>query len=72
MEKGLGHVDMAWLNPSKSGGGLPDQPTYDMVITVDAIHDMARPDQVLPLVRKVCALRVKNRQQFPNRSTSPE
>ena len=52
-EKGLGHVNLAWLNPSKPGGGLPDEPTYDMMLTVDAVHDMARPDQVLPLVRKV-------------------
>ncbi len=52
-EKGLGHVNMAWLNPSKPDGGLPDEPTYDMMLTVDAVHDMARPDQVLPLVRKV-------------------
>ena len=54
-EKGLAHVDMAWFNPSKPDGGLPDEPTYDMVLTVDAVHDMARPDQVLPLVRKVSA-----------------
>jgi len=52
-EKGLAYVDMAWLNPSKPGGGLPDEPTYDMILTVDAVHDMARPDVVLPLVRKV-------------------
>ncbi len=52
-EKGLEHVNLAWLNPSKPGGGLPDEPTYDMMLTVDAVHDMARPDQVLPLVRKV-------------------
>ena len=54
-EKGLADVDMAWLNPSKPDGGLPDKPTYDMALTVDAVHDMARPDHVLPLVRKVSA-----------------
>ena len=52
-EKGLGDVNVAWKNPSRPGGGLPDGPTYDMMLTVDAVHDMARPDQVLPLVRKV-------------------
>jgi hypothetical protein len=50
---GLGNVKMAWLNPDKPDGGLPDVPTYDIMLTVDAVHDMAQPDQVLPLVRKV-------------------
>jgi hypothetical protein len=54
-EKGLSEVQMSWLNPGKPDGGLPDAPTYDMMLTVDAVHDMARPDQVLPLVRKVAA-----------------
>ncbi len=52
-EKGLGHVKMSWLNPGVTGGGLPDVPTYNLMLTVDAVHDMARPDQVLPIIRKV-------------------
>jgi SAM-dependent methyltransferase len=44
-------LDISFLNPAK-GQGLPDAPTYDLVITMDAVHDMARPDQVVPLVRK--------------------
>ena len=46
---------MAFLNPEK-GDGLPDAPTYDLILTMDAVHDMARPDQVMPLVRKVSQL----------------
>ena len=55
--KGLGDLKMAWRNPGKPGGSLPDAPTYDMILTVDAVHDMARPDQVLPLIRKVTTRR---------------
>ena len=47
---------MAWLNPSKPGGGLPDEPTYDMVFTMDAVHDMSRPPEVLRLICKVGAV----------------
>jgi 2-polyprenyl-3-methyl-5-hydroxy-6-metoxy-1,4-benzoquinol methylase len=39
-------------NPLEAGQGLPDAPTFDLIITMDAVHDMAHPDQVLPLVRK--------------------
>ncbi len=59
----MAHIDMAWLNPSKPDGRLPDEPTYDMVLTVDAVHDVARPDQVLPLVRKVSSIRPPSRRQ---------
>ena len=52
-DKGLGHARMSWLNPYEPGGGLPDAPSYDMMLTLDAVHDMARPDKILPLVRKV-------------------
>ena len=52
-EKGLGYLNLSWLNPGVSGGGLPDVPTYDLMLTFDAVHDMARPDQVLPVIRKV-------------------
>ena len=45
-------MDMAFLNPDK-GAGLPDAPTYDLILTVDAVHDMTRPDQVMPLISKV-------------------
>lgn len=49
---GLMGVDMAFLNPA-TGQGLPDAPSYDLILTMDAVHDMARPDLVMPLVRKV-------------------
>lgn len=48
-------VDMKFLNPDK-GQGLPDAPVYDLIVTMDAVHDMARPDLVMPLVRKVWSL----------------
>ena len=38
-------------NPSKPGEQMADK-TYDFIITYDAIHDMARPDEVLPIARR--------------------
>lgn len=52
---GLMGVDMKFLNPDK-GEGLPDAPVYDLIVTMDAVHDMARPDLIMPLVRKVWSL----------------
>lgn len=45
-------LNLEFRNPMVPGEGLPDTPTYDLVITMDAVHDMARPDNVVPLVRK--------------------
>ena len=34
------------------GEALPEEPTYDFVITFDCIHDMTRPDRVIASIRK--------------------
>jgi SAM-dependent methyltransferase len=38
-------------NPDKLGERIVEN-TYDFIITIDAIHDMARPDLVLSIARK--------------------
>ena len=32
--------------------GLPDEPTYDLVLTMDVLHDMARPDLAARAIRQ--------------------
>jgi SAM-dependent methyltransferase len=34
------------------GEALPDQPTFDFVITFDCIHDMTRPGEVISSIRQ--------------------
>lgn len=46
-------LDISFRNPLEPGQGLPAVATYDLVITMDAVHDMARPDKVVSLVRRV-------------------
>lgn len=48
--RGLGNAE--FRNPGVAEEGLPGEPTYALVMTHDAIHDMARPDLVMPNVRK--------------------
>jgi len=38
-------------NPDE-GDGLPESPTFDLVMCLDCLHDMARPDIVLGAIRK--------------------
>jgi SAM-dependent methyltransferase len=35
-----------------SGEALPDEPTYDLIITFDCIHDMTRPAEVIGAIRR--------------------
>ena len=35
-----------------SGEALPEEPTYDLIITFDCIHDMTHPDKVIASIRK--------------------
>lgn len=37
---------------SKSGEELPNQPTFDLVMTLDCIHDMTQPREVIKSIRK--------------------
>lgn len=39
----LHHVD---------GSALPDEPTFDLVLTFDVLHDMTRPDEVARAIRR--------------------
>lgn len=32
--------------------GLPDRPTYDLVITLDCLHDMTHPDRTMSAIRR--------------------
>lgn len=48
-DAGLSNVTL--YNPSL-GEQLPDTPALDVVMTMDALHDMARPDLVMAAVRK--------------------
>ena len=36
----------------KGGNQLPDEPTYDFVLTLDCIHDMPHPTEVLESIRR--------------------
>jgi ubiquinone/menaquinone biosynthesis C-methylase UbiE len=46
--KGLPNVTLH--NPAK-GDGMADG-AFDFILTIDAVHDMAHPDKVLPIVRR--------------------
>lgn len=46
---GISNVSLK--NPDKPGEQMAEK-TYDFIITMDAIHDMAHPDQVLAIARK--------------------
>lgn len=46
-EQGIDNVELF----AKRGEELPDEPTYDLVITFDCIHDMTRPDRVIQKIR---------------------
>lgn len=48
-----GLTNLTFQNPGLEEEGLPSEPTFDLVMTHDAIHDMARPDKVIPHVHKV-------------------
>jgi hypothetical protein len=50
-----GVANAEFRNPGVAEEGLPAEPTYALVMTHDAIHDMARPDLVMANVRKVRA-----------------
>lgn len=41
-----------WLNPLEEGQSLPGEPAYDLVLTMDAVHDMTQPETVVSAVRK--------------------
>ena len=56
-EAGLGSAAIRWINPAEEGDALPEAPTYDLVVTMDAVHDMTRPEAVVSAVRKVGFLR---------------
>eukprot|EP00892_Ulva_mutabilis_P011496 jgi/Ulvmu1/8719/UM047_0060.1 len=43
--------NVALKNPSFPDEQMPEK-TYDFIITYDAVHDMARPDKVLPIARQ--------------------
>lgn len=36
----------------KPGEELPDKPVFDLVLTLDCMHDMTRPDEVIQSIRK--------------------
>ncbi len=40
------------LHNPDGGDGLPDAPTFDLVMTLDCLHDMTRPDIVARAIRK--------------------
>lgn len=48
---GLQDADIDWFNPLEDGQALPTSATYDLMVTMDAIHDMAQPLEVVSAVR---------------------
>ncbi len=56
-DAGLGSAAIKWLNPAEEGGALPGVPTYDLVVTMDAVHDMTRPEAVMSALRQVGPMR---------------
>lgn len=48
VSKGLSNITMHHAG----GEDLPDEPTFDFIITFDCIHDMAFPDRVINAIRK--------------------
>jgi hypothetical protein len=55
---GLQDADIDWFNPLEDGQALPTSATYDLMVTMDAIHDMAQPLEVVSAVRTAsCRLR---------------
>ena len=48
-EAGVKNVELH--NPD-TGDGLPETPTFDLVMCLDCLHDMARPDLVAAAIRK--------------------
>jgi 2-polyprenyl-3-methyl-5-hydroxy-6-metoxy-1,4-benzoquinol methylase len=47
-ERGLRNVELRVAG----GEALPDQPAYDFVITLDCIHDMTQPAEVIAAIRR--------------------
>ena len=47
-ELGLDNVELF----AAGGESLPTEPTYDLVITFDCVHDMTRPDLVIAAIRR--------------------
>jgi 2-polyprenyl-3-methyl-5-hydroxy-6-metoxy-1,4-benzoquinol methylase len=47
-KRGLSNVELH----AAGGEKLPDEPTYDFVITLDCIHDMTRPAEVISAIRR--------------------
>ncbi|MBW2415770.1 MAG: methyltransferase domain-containing protein, partial [Deltaproteobacteria bacterium] len=47
-ERGLSNVELH----TAGGEKLPDEPTYDFVITLDCIHDMTHPAEVIASIRR--------------------
>jgi hypothetical protein len=45
--------NVTWKNSGLENDVLPTMPTFQLITTHDAIHDMAHPSAVLPHVRKV-------------------
>ena len=41
-----GLANLEFRDCSEPDGGLPTSPTYDLIYVLDALHDMARPDEV--------------------------
>lgn len=48
-----GLANLSFSNNGTPEGALPEEPTFDLVLTTDAVHDMARPDLVAQQVCKV-------------------
>ena len=46
-EAGVTNVELHHVD----GSALPDEPTYDLVLTFDVLHDMTRPDEVAAAIR---------------------
>mmetsp|Transcript_1725 Transcript_1725/g.5015 ORF Transcript_1725/g.5015 Transcript_1725/m.5015 type:complete len:369 (-) Transcript_1725:310-1416(-) len=51
-ERGMDDAAIEWLNPLEEGQSLPGEPAYDLVLTMDAVHDMTQPETVVSAVRK--------------------
>ena len=45
-------ISNARVHNPDAGDGLPSEPTYDLVMCLDCLHDMARPDLVAAAIRK--------------------
>lgn len=56
--EGRGLTNVSFRNPGVEEERLPGEPTYDIVMTHDALHDMSAPHKVMAHVRKASVLRI--------------